>query len=370
MKDFTKGNDQQVFQGPCQSHALKAAMESMYRIEHNRPDDLTALSSAYINYKYWGANLLTLQNYLNQGKTIAQEGSATFPNNCGDESDCNYWPAYIDGQCSPAPRHQFLNIATYFLNSSPEIWYEAYQSDIGPSASIVFDFTTKPSIGYKMGANMTRLTDVSEMKNLIYENGPILVRVDGATNIGKIKTYVNSTSVSFHSFLIIGWDTNSAGQTLWHIKDSWPGETGYFYSKPNPDFQIMYDSGNFQMFQVHNTHRTDVTFNKTRPSYSYSACTAPKIGITSLEIDGNLVLGQYCTLQANQNCLIFGQAKDWEWWVSNTSSRSIVKSGCYSTILVKPNSAQMSMMVKVRVMDINNVWSDWYQTWLNVEDVN
>ncbi len=97
-------------------------------------------------------------------------------------------------------------------------------------------------IVYIPGYQQLYLNTIQQLKRAIIDYGPIVATLD------KCGTELHGSAIdNMHSFLIIGW--NADGE--WEIKDSWPGEEGFYEVDINvfaPEYKaifyrVKYESG-------------------------------------------------------------------------------------------------------------------------------
>lgn len=279
--NYTTPNVAQPYQGPCMAFAIVAAMESMYELEHNNPWSNPNMSEPWIDYLTWGSSDWKL--YLEtQNKGVPKAACGNFAPNCTDE----VWQCHLNGTIKPITQAGNCYRIDREYNESTHQW-EYLVNTLSPAGMSWYYAGT-------VDDNLT-INSANDLKGHLL-NGPVVLKVDGGSNISKFRSY-NTTGVSYHSFAVIGWqDVGTC--TQWLIKDSWPGMAGYAYTKADPGIAGMMSSGAAEAWQLSDISYQGVTGGKVAapgtswPSYNLSSQCVPPPGVT-----GNL------------NCWDFGADK-------------------------------------------------------------
>lgn len=271
----------QPYQGPCMAFAMVSAMESMYELEHNSPNSTPNLSEAWIDYLTWGSTDFKL--YLEtQGNGVPKQACGNFAPNCTDE----VWQCKLNGTVKPITQAGDCFSITREYNETIHEWEYLVNSQ-SPSG-----------MGWYYAGNVDDNLSISNANALKGHllNGPVVLKVDGSSNITKFRSY-NASGISYHAFTVIGWkDIGSC--TQWLVKDSWPGMAGFAYTKADPGIAGMVSSGDVQAYQV-----SDISYQSTTggsispPGSSWPAYNASNQCVPPPGVNGSL------------NCWDFGADK-------------------------------------------------------------
>ncbi len=256
QRNFTTPASAQPYQGPCMAFAFNSAIEIMYRLEHDATTLPVSLNDAYIDYFVWDWSKTLPADSLS---IIADGDCGNFPPGCINEEDCLMWgevnPLILRGSCFEITR-EFVE---YDSKGNP-VFDWVYHAN--PTSSAGIDWF---SVG-QLEQGIT-FTSTNEIKSRIIDYGPLVLRVDGPA-IENFRHY-GPHNAAFHGYVVLGWKDVGEG-TQWLLKDSWPGDAGFFYSKTDPGIQELIDANYVTAYQVSNISKNGQA-GTSWPEFSFEA---------------------------------------------------------------------------------------------------
>ena len=234
VHNYTTPITSQPYQGPCMAFAFSAAVESMYEIENANPNLEPDLSQAWLDYSTWGSSAPEWKGKT-EGVSFPGEACGNFPLACQHEPDCHLLgdvePFLEVGEC--------FEIETVFNEPQfPIVWVVHGKSSQGV-----------PAYRAVQVDDSLNIQTVEDLKARIVHGGPVILRINGLSNILKFRQYNQAAGVAYHAVLLIGWHETDYG-IRWLIKDSWPNMGAITYTSSDPGIPEMLASGDAVAWQV------------------------------------------------------------------------------------------------------------------------
>ncbi len=330
-KNFITPVQSQPYQGPCLAFAFSAAIETMYAIEKNINNPSLKLSEAYLDYEAWSApnHIPTL----NSSFKIAEKTSNSEINAFLSECDIN------------APGNNCIhnsvvsNIINYpaaqkayrvFLDTNVEPPVEAVEA-AGALGSYV-------TVNNALELTTNDFSNDDDLKEIILEDGPIVLKVNGANN-QTFRNYDVVPNLTYHAFIIIGWTDDNR----WIIKDSWPGMAAIANTKQNTNIHQMMQQNKVQLYQVSGIGYNGGSASSNTISFTHGNCMPPEPPLTlsniSVDVDYTNIGGyNYGKFWVTSNVSV----DTWVWGIAypyGYRKRSQLNLPTYSSVLLSPNNS-------------------------------
>lgn len=350
IRNFTTEAEEQPFQGPCMSFAVTAAIEAMYEIENNRPFRNLDLSQAHLDYFVFPSP--NVKPAFDGGYRIPTSSCGNFPPRCTDEfNDC---PIQSDVK-------EIIDYPYSCFDISLRVgadWNLEYQVEEESNQGVNWFGVSSVTAPFSVESK-------DELKHLIMDKGPVIVSVINSTEEDYLSRFVNyhdSSEISYHAFLIIGWEDDDAGNTRWRLIDSWPGAAGYKYSRPNPGVDWLSQSSRVSFTQLEGIYLGDSSPGTT--PVEFDPADQCQRGPVTPELHGvtvdepNPQVNQWYTAVASTHCET--DIAEWEFETSGVAveTGSENPDGCNYSISLRPLSSG-TLTVRARAKSTDGLWSDW-----------
>ncbi|WP_074409899.1 MULTISPECIES: C1 family peptidase [Aquimarina] len=357
VRDFTTPARDQIFQGPCMSHAFNAVIETMYMIEYNENVSIP-LSNAYLYMGAFSTNFWLYEDVLEDGFKIPAHKypSSYIYNDFIPNVDDWFSPAYNGYrgkalECISEERDFRLREV-----GEPPV----YKIDNQCGQLITnSDYFTVRNVS-EIGSNSIR--SINDIKRLLID-GPMIMKVKHSqTNraLEKFGEYSSSelTEINDHAYAIIGWD-DLGNNTQWILKDSWPKKAGYIKTQPsklsNTTFLNLIASGDVSFCKLSGVVKNNKPTRRPRFEVDENLQCPPELSRILVDVAVITINGKtYSKAYVSSNTVM----EDWQWQFSfSRTTRSEIKQSKYASIMVSPLRSGMGT-IKVRGKS-NGVWTEW-----------
>lgn len=221
--NYLEDKECQPFQGPCIAFSFVKVMEANLNITTGNACRNTDLSIPWLDYKaYYRGRYLEL---LSSGGGVPIGECGMFPRtnaqNAGQRA----------GECI---RSQVVDVAINDDRCFTIEWNEEVQSDPDASCEDIWTVSEGAVISqwaYANTAVTVRPTTIDALKKYLIES-PLVAIIDSNV-LYDYRNYPHDNTLQFHSFVITGWEDQTAGEIIWKVDDHWPNSDAGFCGQGN-----------------------------------------------------------------------------------------------------------------------------------------
>lgn len=216
VANFIEDKGCQPYQDPCASYSFIKVMEAHLNFQSDFECEHLDFSIPWFDFATWTVDGAIQK--INSGTAFPEDG-------------CGNFPFYANTtNCATTVRNLVYNQAItpdlcFSVNISPQ------EPEQNQNCQTLTNITTASIQGSRLSAanaSYVQPSTIEKLKCLIIEEGPLVAVIHGSSTLTQYRDYNNASDISYHSFVLTGWENVNDGELRLNVDDHWPGNGNNF----------------------------------------------------------------------------------------------------------------------------------------------